>query len=59
MEKSEKDKLLDLMAKEYNSYAQFIGKEEARLKGKLEGMDYMLGRLNDYLHNEVKDDEQK
>lgn len=47
--KEEKDKLLDIMAKERNVYAQHIAIEEAKLRGKVEGAEYMTYRLLDYL----------
>ena len=57
MTREEKDKLLDLMGKERNSYSQYLNKEEARMQGKIEGMDYILNRLLDYLHNDSEDKE--
>ena len=57
MKREEKDKLLDLMGKERNSYSEHINNEVARLYGKIEGADYMLNRLLDYIHSdsEVED----
>lgn len=54
MTREEKDKLLDLMGKERNSYAEHLRIEEAKLSGKIEGADYMLNRLLDYLHGECE-----
>lgn len=54
MTREEKDKLLDLMGKERNSYAEHLRIEEARLSGKIVGADYMLNRLLDYLHDECE-----
>lgn len=52
MTREEKDKLLDLMGKERNSYSEHIKNEVARLYGKIEGADYILNRLLDYFHND-------
>jgi len=54
MEKNERDKLLERMAKERNSYAQHIDIEEAKLRGKVEGADYILHRLSDYFHEDIR-----
>lgn len=54
MEKNERDKLLERMAKERNSYVQHIDIEEARLRGKVEGADYILQRLSDYFHEDIR-----
>lgn len=50
MTREEKDKLLDLMAKERNSYSEHINNEIARLYGKIEGADYILNRLLEILN---------
>ena len=57
MTREEKDKLLILMGKERNSYSEHINKEIERLCGKIEGADFILNRLLDYIHNdsEVED----
>lgn len=52
MTREEKDKLLELMGKERNSYADHINKQVERLYGKVEGADYILNRLLDYFHND-------
>lgn len=52
MTREEKNKLLDLMGKERNSYSEQVNKEVARLYGKIEGADYMLNRLLDYIHTD-------
>lgn len=52
MTKEEKDKLLDLMSKERNDYAQHIAIEEAKLRGKIEGAEYMRYRFLDYLRGD-------
>ena len=56
MTKKEKDKLLDLMGKERNSYSKHINEEVARLYGKIEGADYILNRLLDYFYNNSEGD---
>ena len=55
MTREEKDKLLELMKKECNSYARHINNETERLYGKIEGADYILNRLLNYLHNDSED----
>ena len=57
MTREEKDKLLILMGKERNSYSEHINNEIERLYGKIEGADYLLSRLLDYIRNdnEVKE----
>ena len=57
MTREEKNKLLALMEKERNSYSEHIKNEITKLHGKIEGADYILNRLLDYLHNdsEVKE----
>lgn len=52
MTREEKNKLLELMGKERNSYSEQVNKEVARLYGKIEGADYMLNRLLDHIHND-------
>lgn len=52
MTREEKNKLLELMGKERNSYSEQVNKEVERLYGKIEGADYMLNRLLDYIHND-------
>lgn len=52
MTREEKNKLLELMGKERNSYSEQVNKEIDRLYGKIEGADYMLNRLLDYIHND-------
>lgn len=52
MTREEKNKLLELMGKERNSYVEQVNKEVARLYGKIEGADYMLNRLLDHIHND-------
>ena len=56
MTKEEKDKLLDLMGKERNSYVEHLNNEAARLCGKREGADYILNRLLDYFHNDSEEE---
>lgn len=56
MTKEEKDKLLDLMGKERNSYSEHINKEITRLYGKIEGADYILNRLLDYFYNNSEEE---
>ena len=51
MTREEKNKLLELMGKERNSYSEHINREIERLYGKIEGADYILNRLLDYFHN--------
>lgn len=52
MTREEKNKLLNLMGKERNSYSEHINKEIERLYGKIEGADYMLNRLLDHFYND-------
>lgn len=52
MTKEEKDKLLNLMGEERNSYSEHNKREIDRLYGKIEGADYILNRLLDYFHND-------
>lgn len=52
MTREEKNKLLELMGKERNSYSEQVNKEINRLYGKIEGADYMLNRLLDLIHND-------
>lgn len=52
MTREEKNKLLELMGKERNSYAEHVNREIDRLYGKIEGADYMLNRLLDNIHND-------
>lgn len=55
MTREEKNKLLELMGKERNSYSEQVNKEIDRLYGKIEGADYMLNRLLDYIHNDSEE----
>ncbi len=55
MTREEKNKLLELMGKERNSYAEQVNKEIDRLYGKIEGADYMLNRLLDNIHNDSEE----
>lgn len=52
MTREEKNKLLELMGKERNSYSEQVNREIDRLYGKIEGADYMLNRLLDLIHND-------
>lgn len=52
MTREEKDKLLAAMGEERNSYSAHISREVDRLMGKIEGADYMLNRLFDFIHND-------
>lgn len=55
MTREEKNKLLDLMGKERNSYSEHINKEIERLYGKIEGADFILNRLIDYFYNDSEE----
>lgn len=57
MTREEKNKLLDLMGQERNSYSEHINKEIERLYGKIEGADYLLNRLLGYFHNDSEEEE--
>ena len=57
MTREEKNKLLELMGKERNSYSEQVNKEINRLYGKIEGADYMLNRLLDHIHSDSEDKE--
>lgn len=56
MTREEKDKLLDLMGKERNSYSEHINKQIDRLYGKIEGADYMLKRLLNNIYNNSEEE---
>lgn len=57
MTREEKNKILELMANERNSYAEHINKEVARLYGKIEGAEFILNRLLDHFHNDGEEEE--